>query len=117
MTDASTSHNDIIDTGGYGLRGGLAPAPDDHPAVVELAELLPRVAELAVHLNTDTCSDQDRTRLRELVPVGTYFLLLHSLADLRSARARRKSRAVRWAERRTIDLVGFFEDYRESAEK
>jgi hypothetical protein len=117
VTEPSTSHHDIIDTNGYQLRGGLAPAPDDHSVVVELAELLPRVTELAVHLNTETCSDQDRARLRELVPAGTFLLLLQDLADLRSARARQESRAVRRAERRTIDLVGFFEDYQEPAEQ
>jgi hypothetical protein len=90
------------------------PRPDDRPEVVELAQLLPRVAALTSDLTSDDYSHHDRKRLRELVQPGTYFVLLVNLADLRSEFAQRSRRAARRLNRLTVDLRTFFADYRAS---
>jgi hypothetical protein len=106
-----------VNTSEWEQRGGLQIEPGTRTEVVELARLLPRVAALAEYVNSEVCNDRDREMLRELVPMGTYFLLLLNLADLRSGRARRESRVMRRVERRIIDLLGFFEDYKALAER
>jgi hypothetical protein len=62
-------------------------------------------------INSDACGDQDRERLRELVPAGTYFLLLLNLANLRSEFARQRRQVTLQSGRLTVDLLTFFEDY------
>jgi hypothetical protein len=105
-----------VDTSSWEFSDGTEVEPGDRPEVVELARLLPRVA-LASVINSDRSGDQDRERLRGLVPVNTYFLLVLNLLDLRSQFARRYSRVARRPlNRRTIDLLTFSSDYRASDE-
>jgi hypothetical protein len=117
VTHADRQERAGVYTSEWEQRGSFQIEPGTRTEVVELARLLPRVAALAECVNSEAYSDRDRERLRELVPVGTYFLLLLNMADLRSGRARRESRAMRRVERRIIDLLGFFEDYKALAER
>jgi hypothetical protein len=104
----------FIDTSEWEPGEGPLPGPHDRPQVVELAELLPRVAALASYVNSDACGDQDRERLRDMVPAGTYFLLLLNLANLRSEFARQRRQVTLQSGRLTVDLLTFFEEYQAS---
>lgn len=110
-TSVDVTSYTFIDTSEWEPGEGPLPGPHDRPEVVELAELLPRVAALASYVNSEACGDQDRERLRNMVPAGTYFLVLLNLASLRSEFARQRRQVTFQSGRLTVDLLTFFEDY------
>lgn len=66
---------------------------NDKPEVRELARLLRKAAPLATLVNSDEFSDEDRSRLRELVGLKPYFDLTTNLNQMCSVLARLMGRA------------------------